>query len=155
MFDKTGNLYVGNSRGQNISKYASDGTGSVFVRMPGWQPYDVDVDSAGNLFATCNNPQTGDWIIEKFTSGGVASVFATLSGYPCGLEFDSSDNLYVANYHDKCIMKYTPDGVGSVFVSTGIYKPYNLVILPIPEPSTCALLGFAAWTILATRRRKA
>jgi DNA-binding beta-propeller fold protein YncE len=55
---------------------------------------------------------TGNNTIVKFTSGGVASVFAN-SGLdnPVGLAFDSAGNLYVANAgNSNTIMKFTPSG---------------------------------------------
>ena len=47
--------------------------------------------------------------IEKFTPGGVGSVFATtgLNG-PIGLAFDSAGNLYAANASNNTIEKFTP-----------------------------------------------
>src|ERR1051326_1622166 len=64
--------------------------------------------------------------IEKFTSGGVGSVFANtgLNG-PAGLAFDSAGNLYAANSNNT-IEKFTPGGVGSVFANTGLNSPEGL-----------------------------
>lgn len=65
--------------------------------------------------------------IMKFTSSGSGSIFAgTGSGSPVGLVFDKTGNLYVAteipdnsnpfNPTFNCIiLKFTPNGVGSVF----------------------------------------
>ena len=70
--------------------------------------------------------------LEKFTSGGLSSQFANLSGVgsPFGLAFDSAANLYVAmNYggapNAGTIMRFTPDGVGSVYLS-GLWAPTAL-----------------------------
>jgi sugar lactone lactonase YvrE len=69
---------------------------------------------ADTLFVTNNGSNT----IEKFTSSGVGTVFAStgLSG-PTGLIFDSSGNLYVANQATNTITKFTLGGVSSVFAS--------------------------------------
>ena len=83
--------------------------------------------SGGNLYVA---NYSGNYI-EKFTSGGVGSVFAStgLNG-PQGVAFDSAGNLYVANSGNGTagngfIEKYTPGGVGSVFAS-GLYFPYGV-----------------------------
>ena len=110
------------------------------------------------LYVSNSNNDT----IEKFTSGGVGSVFAS-SGLisPIGLAFDSAGNLYAANNGNNTIEKFTPGGVGSVFASSGLSSPLFLAFtndagvplgLPpqgvsvVPEPSTWALfaLGIAA-----------
>src|SRR5439155_871834 len=58
---------------------------------------------------------------------GAASVFATNGlNLPRGLAFDAAGNLYVANYGDNTIEKFTPGGVGSVFASTGLSSPIGL-----------------------------
>ena len=74
------------------------------------------------LYVTNNGGST----IEKFTSGGVGSVFASsgLNG-PSGLAFDSAGNLYAANYGDNTVEKFT-SGVGSVFASSGLNSVYGL-----------------------------
>lgn len=68
-----------------------------------------------------------DSTIMKFTSGGVASVFAS-SGLdqPRGLAFDSAGNLYAANLGAGTIEKFTPGGVGSVFAGSGLNRTFGL-----------------------------
>ena len=67
--------------------------------------------------------------IEKFTPGGVGSVFASL-GTPvttlAGLAFDAAGNLYACTLNNNTIERFTPGGVGSVFASTGLNEPYGL-----------------------------
>ena len=50
-----------------------------------------------------------DGDIEKFTSGGVGSVFASMNS-PTGLAFDSAGNLYASNFGNFTITKLTPLG---------------------------------------------
>ena len=65
--------------------------------------------------------------IEKFTPGGVGSVFASSGlNLPGGLAFDSAGNLFVANSGDNTIEKFTMGGVGSVFASSGLNAPAAL-----------------------------
>src|SRR2546423_772474 len=65
--------------------------------------------------------------IEKFTSGGVGSVFASAGlDHPAGLAFDGAGNLYAANLGNNTIEKFTPAGVGSVFANSGLNSPEGL-----------------------------
>ena len=60
--------------------------------------------------------------MNKITPGGVVSTFATGLNGPTGLAFDSSGNLYVANYDNgsgTTISKITPGGTVSTF-ATGL-----------------------------------
>lgn len=75
---------------------------------------------------------SGNNTIEKFTSGGVGSVFAnTHLDAPAALAFDGAGNLYAANQDlanpgGNSIARFTPGGVGSVFVGSGLDQPYGL-----------------------------
>jgi len=88
----------------------------------GFFPTGVAFDSAGNLYVANYYGNA----IEKFTPGGVGSVFAStgLDG-PEALAFDSAGNLYVANYYSSTIEKFNPGGVGSSFAS-GLSGPIGL-----------------------------
>ena len=87
------------------------------------QPYGLAFDSAGNLYVANNGNST----IQKFTPGGIGSLFANTGlNRPVGLAFDSAGNLYVSNSGDDTIEKFTPGGVGSVFANTGLNQPYGL-----------------------------
>jgi probable HAF family extracellular repeat protein len=83
------------------------------------------VSDTDNLYVTTFHGQT----IEKFTPGGVESVFVS-SGLttPLGIAFDSAGNLYVANYIylGGTITKITPGGGSSVFASSGMNGPMGL-----------------------------
>src|ERR1035441_315434 len=112
-------LYVANLYGQSIAKYDTTTGASLpaFFRS-GWsQPEGIVFDDLGNLYAA--NFYTSS--IEKFTSQGVGSVFASTAPYqPLGLAFDNQGNLYVANAGTNSsnnITKLTPDGAASVFAS--------------------------------------
>src|SRR5438309_2061276 len=75
--------------------------------------------------------------IEKFTSGGVGSVFA-ISGDPQAIAFDSAGNLYVANSGISSMDKITPSGIHSIFVD-------------VPGPGSAASLAFdSAGNLYAT-----
>jgi len=61
-------------------------------------------DGVGNLYVA----NVGGGNIEKFTPGGVGSVFAS-SGGPFGLAFDQTGNLYVSEQYGT-IEKFSPIG---------------------------------------------
>ncbi len=98
-----------------------------------YNSFGLAFDAAGNLFVS----NYDDNSIQKFTSGGVSSVFATGLNGPLGLAFDSAGNLYAANYGNgtgNTIVRFTPDGVGSVFATTSS-APAELAFLDSPAPS--------------------
>jgi DNA-binding beta-propeller fold protein YncE len=70
-------------------------------------------DSAGSLYVANFNDET----IEKFTSEGVGSTFATTGPLPQGLAFDSAGKLYVANSNNGTVEEFTSQGIGSVFAN--------------------------------------
>ena len=59
----------------------------------------------------------GNNTIERFTTGGIGSAFASMVE-PEGLAFDSAGNLFVAGQTTNTIMKFTPGGAGSSFASS-------------------------------------
>ncbi len=75
-------------------------------------PGSLAFDGNGNLFAAINGNT-----IEKYTPGGVGSVFATVANGLAGITFDSAGNLYAGLADSFSIMKYAPSGVGSVYAS--------------------------------------
>ena len=113
-------------------------------------PIGLAFDSAGNLYAANYGANT----IEKFTPGGVGSVFANTGlNSPIGLAFDSAGNLYAANYGANTIEKFTPGGVGSVFASSGLSNP-TFLAFATPEPSAWAMFVIGVVALVLTKRLK-
>jgi sugar lactone lactonase YvrE len=82
---------------------------------------------AASNAATFYVSDTGHNRIEKFTAGGLGSVFANTGlNEPFGLAFDNAGNLYVANGGNNTIEKFTPGGIGSVFANSGLSAPFGL-----------------------------
>jgi len=104
-----------------IGKVTAGGVSSAFASSTNLKG--LAFDSAGNLYAA----NYGDSTIEKFTPGGVGSIFSSTGlSLPHGLAFDTAGNLYAANQGDNTITRFTPGGVGSVFASTGSSEPTGL-----------------------------
>ena len=80
---------------------------------------------ADNIYVSCFFGGT----IEKFDSSGNMSTFASGLGYPEGLAFDSSDNLYASTEGSAqgsgTIEKFDSSGNRSTF-ATGLQSPAGL-----------------------------
>src|ERR1051325_374867 len=114
-FDRMGNLVTGisHSGGAIITKFAPDGTGSVFATIESDQLLDLAVDGADNLFVS-----TGADILKIAPDGTQSTFIADLEGV-WALAFDKLGNLYAAINASgaNSIMKFTPDGSGSTFTT--------------------------------------
>lgn len=164
-FDSAGDLFVAsitNLVGHLPLPVPGHNTGIIYEFSPGGVksvfasglvgPTALAFDSAGNLFVANGT------VIDEYTPGGAQSTFATGMADPTSLAFDSTGDLYVSNGATfgtivGGIFEYTPGGVRSTFVS-GVHAnglAFQDETLPVPEPSTMALL--AAGTIMLLGRR--
>ena len=95
-------------------------------------PQDIAIDSKGNIYYSDYNYDA----VRKITPAGVISVYAGSPGVtgstlgtgqattaqlnsPDGLAFDSLDNLYIADFGNRRILKVTPSGAISTFAGDG------------------------------------
>ncbi len=90
-----------------ITKYDDSGTGSPFTNAFVNGPNGLALDFSGNLYVSTNANS-----IEKFASDGTdLGVFASTGlNFAMALAFDSSGNLYAANFGGNTIEKFAPDG---------------------------------------------
>jgi sugar lactone lactonase YvrE len=133
--DGTGNMYVGDYIGQNVTRIAAGGGTASVVNLgtPGGTALQnitgVAVDGAGNLFIGDHENSR----IVVVTPGGVVSVLnisglSPALGFPVTLAFDPAGNLYVADFTNGRIIEVsslvvagsTSSGEGTV-LSTGSY----------------------------------
>jgi len=133
--DRSDNLYVMAIAWSNmvsiIFKLTPEGGRRSFGFVPG-HGLDLAFDRAGNLFAADATGQS----IYKFNPDGTRSVFVGPKAFtnpetgPIGLAFDDFGNLFVSTemfpYNRDGILKFTPRGVKSTFVS-GLPNPRGLI----------------------------
>jgi hypothetical protein len=127
-------------------------------------PFGLAFDSASDLFEA----DTGsDKINEFVNNSGVLStnptVFASRLNRPTGLAFNGAGDLFEADWGSGNIYEFINNGGNlstnpTVFAS-GLVQTTGLAFqgieLPIPEPSTWALVGLGLSALLVFRRRKA
>jgi len=109
-----------------MSTFYQDGSWTVVSQVEG-----LAFDASGNLYIASNNTDT----IEEVTPQGVASVFASNGNpgnptnpeglyNPIGLTFDSSGDLFVANFHHTQVPGEPYEGHGISYLdeysSTGV-----------------------------------
>jgi len=141
-FDRTGFLYAAqnfDAAASEIWKFAPDGTSSLFATAssPDFDLSDLAFDSFGNLFVSAGNG-LGQSLILKYAPDSTESTFATGLNSVRGLAFGNGGNLFLADVLGGNILKFTPAGTRSVFVS-GIAAPEFLAVqfrpTPHPRPS--------------------
>jgi len=137
-----------------IYKITPDGQRTAFGVFRG-QAFDLDFDSAGNLFAA----DSGHVTIYEFAPDGTRSVFVGHKAFnkftqgPIGLAFDQFGNLFVSTevfpFTDDQILKFTPSGVRNRFAN-GLASPRglafdsagNLFVAEIPPSAAGDILKF-------------
>jgi DNA-binding beta-propeller fold protein YncE len=184
-FDASGNLYV--AANDSIMVVTPEGAISTFASHDGGydnlnNPIGLAFDASGNLYVANQGINT----IEKFTPSGVGAVFASNGSNPAdpanpeglygpaGLAFDSSGDLYVANYSHagpigtgiSYIDEFSPSGalinaftnntadtVGGMELRDGGYVAITTnagtpVLQSVPEPSALGLLALGTVAFL-------
>jgi len=115
-------IYVSSRGTSTVTKYDSNGKGTVFATSYLKSPAGLAFDRSGNLYVA----NRGDNTIARFDANGNGSVFASALSDPCGLAFDSSGNLYVANNANNTITKFDSTGNRTTFASSGLNGPGGL-----------------------------
>jgi len=119
-----GLLYVGNSNGNNITRFDASGTPTLFATTGVKGPQDVAFDRSGNLYESNYTLNT----VGRFAPDGTyLGVFASvgLSG-PSGLAFDSHGNLFISSAGGRTIREVSPSGVDLGVFASGLNAPTGL-----------------------------
>jgi glucose/arabinose dehydrogenase len=159
-FNSAGDLFVGINNGGNsgsayISEITPQGVQTTYATGLYW-PEELAFDGAGDLFVASGLGGT----ITKITPEGVQTTFASGLNLPYGLAINSAGDVFVAdggaNQENGDITEFAPNGT-EITTITSVSKPTALAFqgetLPVPEPSSIALLT-AGTAILFLRRRK-
>lgn len=147
-----GDIYVANEGNGTIGEYdATTGATINAALVSGLNvPFGLAV-SGGNIYVA----NVGNNTIGEYTTAGATVNTSLVSGLngPHGLAV-SGGTIYVAQ-NNGTIGEYTTSGatVNTALVS-GLSNPAFLDVEPTPEPSTLALAGLGAASLLAFRRRK-
>jgi DNA-binding beta-propeller fold protein YncE len=141
-FDQTNNLFVATN---SLNSTTGNLQGTIFKITPGGMistfatgfPANfllekVVTDSCDNIFvvaANQNDPNLASTIF-LITACGTVSTFGSTPGDSLDMAFDSAGNLFVADFGDQTIFKFTPAGVRSIFVGpptfTAVQRPEGL-----------------------------
>jgi len=126
------NLFVSGTDAKGGEIFRFTPTGSTTIIATGLvDPWDVAVDSAGNLFfvdyEVLNGAETlGNAAIYKLTQSGTLTIFASRLSYHSALAVDNAGNVFVADYDGGIIYKYKANGSRTTFAS-GLYHPVGPV----------------------------
>ncbi len=149
-FDTSGNLYAAYLNTNTISKFAPDGSSSIFASgLSG--PFGLAFDSADQLYVS--NAVAGT--IQRFTTSGTdLGIFASGLSVPQGMAFDRDGFLYAAS-EAALIYKIATDGSTTTLASSVGSSPSFIPIQPaaVPEPSG-AMLAVSVGLLGVLRRRR-
>ncbi len=131
VFDPSGNLYVSNGSDASVSKITPGGVITKIIPFNDnglVQPWGIALDTSGNLYVGSHSGGAG---ISKYTTSGTfISIFATGAdvGLVTGIAFDTTGNLFTADFGTGAIHRITPGGVRTTFVAGGgaIVSPLGL-----------------------------
>jgi DNA-binding beta-propeller fold protein YncE len=163
-FDKANNLYVSTGNGETISVTTTTKfTGNLTVIGPKLNgPDGLAFDSQGNLYVV----NDFDPSVEKIVPGGLGGIGTTLVNnvalsIPRGIVLANGEtDIFVADSGNNTVSEYNAATGAWIQTYTGFCDPNFLAVLPsslpVPEPSTYALLfgGVVALLFINRRRRK-
>lgn len=94
-----------------------------YLQMPDKFNDAVSLDKDGNIYVSHSGKfsrkgLTGKTVSKISRNGNISVIANDLSG-PLGHDFDSRNNMYIANYNNGSITKLTPDGKQSTFAKLG------------------------------------
>jgi subtilisin-like proprotein convertase family protein/sugar lactone lactonase YvrE len=117
------NLFVSVNQGtQDIYEYTPGGTQSTFASTGLRNPFGLAFDSTGDLYVANNDNDGGAGYVLEITPVGVQIPIPSPSDSKA-VAFDSSGNLYIADYGSGTIYKCTPPAPGGVLTPFASVTP--------------------------------
>ncbi len=112
--DAQGNLYQANFFNNSISKIRPDGAHETLSDQGLANPVDVALYEGSLLVSNCESNQ-----VTRTSMDGETTTFAESNLFNCpnGITLASDGNIYVANFWDPRLLKITPAGDVSEFVT--------------------------------------
>lgn len=120
-FDHTGNMYVANWSGGNVTKVGPKGDSALFVSVPG-SPSGLAYGPDGHIFVSDYSSD----VIYRVSPSGEKSVYASGFKTPAGISFNKEGELLVANRRANEIVKVTRNCC-IVKVASGFQTPVGVV----------------------------
>ena len=117
--DSAGNVYVADLGNNRVVKVASNGTQTIIGSQ--FDPNDVAVDSAGNVYVANQNDA-----VFKLVPNSAPTVIGWFSS-PNGVAVDSAGNIYVADFGNNRVVKVASDGTQTV-VGSGFNEPTRVAV---------------------------
>jgi DNA-binding beta-propeller fold protein YncE len=155
------NVYVAN--GTRVGKYdATTGTAvnANLIPIPGgFSPFGLAVDVPNNhLFVSTNENRVREYDLNGNLLN--ATFISTGLSTPVGLALDFSGHLFVVNNSTGLVGEYNATSgalINSAFINTGAGSGPEFVAfapLAVPEPSSLAMIGVAAFGAAVRLRRR-
>ncbi|MEO6848356.1 MAG: PEP-CTERM sorting domain-containing protein [Chthoniobacterales bacterium] len=155
--DAAGNVYMANYGNGTINKYTAAFLDGGVVLTGLTDPEGLAIDSLGNMYVSS---LSGGYVSKYSTSGTLISLnFITGLSSPSALALDGAGNLFVANSGTGIVGKYdaaTGAPINASFI-TGVSGLTAITVstpIPVPEPSSVALLCIGGLAFLAWRNRR-
>jgi hypothetical protein len=160
-FDSAGDLFESDFTSGNIYEFKNSGgtlsTTAITYASGFLEPYGLAFNKAGNLLVEYDGAggSTSGGVTEILPGNSEQSIVTGLD-VPNDIAFDNSGDLFVMDAGNGDITEVAANGTTSSF-NTGAHVfgiAFQGVALPVPEPSTWALAGIGAGSLLIYRRRK-
>jgi streptogramin lyase len=124
--DSSGNLYVANFAGNNVTKTTPAGVTTVFAT--GFvNPNGMTIDSSDNIYVANYAPSPNAKVF-KITPGGVVTTLGTTGDYPVTLVIDTTGNIYTGSWTAGTVHKITQQGVSTIYATISGANLYGMAI---------------------------
>jgi hypothetical protein len=94
--DRSGNLYVANATGANVTEYAPGATSPEFTYSKSMTfPAFITVDRSGNLFEVDGNPYDGAGVLNEYSQGQDTVLHSCTVSHLTGVAVDRSGDVFI------------------------------------------------------------